>query len=49
MTTREFHSPLWDRGEAIDHEMLAFTIGDDWVSTSAVPWLMRAGFCARAS
>ena len=31
MTTRTFHSPLWDRGEAIDAEMLAFTIGDDWI------------------
>jgi argininosuccinate lyase len=31
MTTRTFHSPLWDRGEAIDSEMLAFTIGDDWI------------------
>jgi argininosuccinate lyase len=22
--------PIWDRGEAIDPEMLAFTVGDDW-------------------
>jgi argininosuccinate lyase len=22
--------PIWDRGEAIDSEMLAFTVGDDW-------------------
>jgi len=24
------HKPIWDRGEEIDSEMLAFTIGDDW-------------------
>ncbi len=24
------HKPIWDRGEAVDAEMLAFTIGDDW-------------------
>jgi len=24
-----FHAPVWDRGEAIDADMLAFTIGDD--------------------
>lgn len=23
--------PIWDRGDAIDPEMLAFTIGDDWL------------------
>jgi argininosuccinate lyase len=22
--------PIWDRGDAIDSEMLAFTVGDDW-------------------
>jgi len=27
---REFQRPIWDRGEAIDPEMLRFTIGDDW-------------------
>lgn len=27
----EFHPPVWDRGEAIDGEMLRFTIGDDWI------------------
>ena len=27
---RQFHRPIWDRGEEIDGEMLAFTIGDDW-------------------
>lgn len=27
---RRFHRPVWDRGETIDEEMLAFTIGDDW-------------------
>jgi len=27
---QRFHRPVWDRGEAIDEEMLAFTIGDDW-------------------
>jgi len=25
-----FHRPIWDRGDAIDEEMLSFTIGDDW-------------------
>jgi argininosuccinate lyase len=25
-----FHSPVWDRGEAIDEEMMRFTVGDDW-------------------
>ena len=24
-----FHSPVWDRGDPIDGEMLAFTVGDD--------------------
>jgi len=23
-------APIWDRGDAIDAEMLAFTVGDDW-------------------
>jgi argininosuccinate lyase len=27
----EFAKPIWDRGEAIDPEMLRFTIGDDWL------------------
>jgi len=31
MSTSTFHKPLWDRGEAIDEGMLAFTIGDDWL------------------
>ena len=22
--------PVWDRGDAIDEGMLAFTVGDDW-------------------
>lgn len=26
----EHHRPVWDRGEPIDAEMLAYTIGDDW-------------------
>jgi argininosuccinate lyase len=26
-----FHSPVWDRGEAIDAAMMRFTIGDDWL------------------
>lgn len=26
---RKFQRPVWDRGEAIDEQMLAFTIGDD--------------------
>lgn len=25
------HRPIWDRGDAIDDEMLAYTIGDDWL------------------
>ena len=29
--TSAFHSPVWDRGEAIDAEMMRFTIGDDWL------------------
>jgi argininosuccinate lyase len=29
MTSKQFHAPVWDRGEAIDAEMLAFTVGDD--------------------
>jgi argininosuccinate lyase len=24
------NKPIWDRGDAIDPEMLAFTVGDDW-------------------
>ena len=30
MTERNFHPPVWDRGEPIDEGMLAFTIGEDW-------------------
>lgn len=26
----EHHAPIWDRGEPIDSQMMAFTIGDDW-------------------
>jgi argininosuccinate lyase len=26
----EHHKPIWDRGDAIDAQMLRFTIGDDW-------------------
>lgn len=29
MSTKETPRPIWDRGDAIDAEMLAFTIGDD--------------------
>ena len=29
-TSKRHHRPIWDRGEPIDEEMLAFTIGDDW-------------------
>jgi argininosuccinate lyase len=25
------HRPIWDRGDPIDSEMMAFTIGDDWL------------------
>lgn len=25
-----FQRPIWDRGDAIDEAMLAFTVGDDW-------------------
>ncbi|MFN8178412.1 MAG: argininosuccinate lyase [bacterium] len=27
--TERFHAPVWDRGEPIDSDVLAFTIGDD--------------------
>jgi argininosuccinate lyase len=30
-TKQSHHRPIWDRGEAVDSEMLAFTIGDDWL------------------
>lgn len=30
-TPTRHHRPIWDRGEEIDEEMLAFTIGDDWL------------------
>jgi len=26
-----FHSPVWDRGQPIDAEMMRFTVGDDWL------------------
>lgn len=29
--TTQHHKPIWDRGEAVDPAMLAFTIGDDWL------------------
>jgi argininosuccinate lyase len=25
------HPPIWDRGQEIDHQMMSFTIGDDWL------------------
>ena len=28
MTRHE--KPIWDRGDPIDEELLAFTVGDDW-------------------
>ncbi len=28
--------PIWDRGQAVDAEMLAFTIGDDWAMDRAL-------------
>jgi len=31
VTETGFQRPIWDRGEPIDAEMLAFTIGDDWM------------------
>lgn len=31
MSQTKFNKPIWDRGEAIDEEMLSFTIGDDWL------------------
>ncbi len=31
MSKSKFNKPIWDRGEAIDEEMLGFTIGDDWL------------------
>jgi len=29
--SENFQRPIWDRGEPIDADMLAFTIGDDWL------------------
>ena len=29
MSDADFHRPVWDRGEPIDAQMLAFTVGDD--------------------
>lgn len=38
----EFHSPVWDRGEAIDAQMMRFTIGDDWLMDQRlVEWDLR--------
>jgi argininosuccinate lyase len=35
--------PIWDRGDAIDPEMLAFTVGDDWrLDRRLVPHELRA-------
>jgi argininosuccinate lyase len=31
VTDGELERPIWDRGDAIDAGMLAFTIGDDWL------------------
>jgi argininosuccinate lyase len=31
MGGERFERPMWDRGDAIDAAMLAFTIGDDWL------------------
>lgn len=34
MTTQppsRHHRPIWDRGDPIDEQMMAFTIGDDWL------------------
>ncbi len=37
-----FHSPVWDRGESIDAEMMRFTIGDDWLMDQRlVEWDLR--------
>lgn len=30
MSTQPPSKPVWDRGDPIDAEMLAFTVGDDW-------------------
>ena len=30
MSTTPPSKPVWDRGDPIDAEMLAFTVGDDW-------------------
>ncbi|MCB9916336.1 MAG: argininosuccinate lyase [Planctomycetes bacterium] len=29
--SQDFHRPIWDRGDAIDADMMRFTIGDDWL------------------
>ncbi len=59
MTTH--HSPIWDRGDPIDADMLAFTIGDDWLhdrrlvehdiraSLAHVSGLMRVGLIEAAT
>ena len=31
MSEASHHRPIWDKGGAIDAEMLRFTIGDDWL------------------
>jgi argininosuccinate lyase len=41
MSTHE--KPIWDRGDAIDAGMLAFTVGDDWrMDQRLVPYELRA-------
>ena len=56
----EHHRPIWDKGGAIDAEMLRFTIGDDWLhdrrlvevdiqgSLAHVAGLVRAGLLKEA-
>lgn len=31
MSGRTFHKPIWDRGDDVDAQMMAFTAGDDWM------------------
>lgn len=44
-----FHKPIWDRGDAIDEEMLAFTIGDDWLQDQRLVEVDIRGSLAHAA
>ncbi len=43
------HRPIWDRGDAVDPEMLAYTIGDDWLQDRRlVPFDIRGSLAHAA-